>query len=117
MVEAKPIKIAVVKNHKFTISNRTDLKLDVVALRSYLRLICEFVLYTLPDKKVRTAEDHGKYMKDRPTLVLHLLRNGLLQIDSVSLSYLRDQNFGFKLFLLLCKTNRQSFYLHGNIIM
>ena len=56
------------------------LKLDVQALRSYLSLICEHELYILPNKKVSTAKDHGKnYMKDRPPLVRHFLRNRLLQ--------------------------------------
>ena len=54
------------------------LKLDVHALRSYLMPIFEYGLYILPDKKVSAAKDHGKnYMKDRPSLVRHLLRNGL----------------------------------------
>ena len=65
--------------NKFAISNRTALKLNVQALRSYLSLVCEYELYILPNKKVRTAKDHGKnYMKDRPPLVRHLLRNCLL---------------------------------------
>ena len=54
------------------------MKLAVQALRSYLSLICEYELYILPNEKVSTAEDHDKnYMKDRPPLVLHLLRNCL----------------------------------------
>ena len=67
--------------NKFAISNHTALKLDVQALRSYLRPICEYELYTLPNKKVSAAKDHGKnYMKDRPPLVRHLLRNRLLHM-------------------------------------
>ena len=63
----------------FAISYHTALKLDAQALRSYLSLICEYELYILPNKKVSTAKDHGKnYIKDRPPLVRHLLRNGLL---------------------------------------
>ena len=39
-------------------------------------------LYTLPNKKVSTTKDHGKnYTKDRPLLVLHLLRNRLLYMS------------------------------------
>ena len=64
--------------NKFTISNHTALKLDIQALSSYLRLFCEYELYSLPNKKVSAAKDHGKnYMKDRPPLVHHLLRNCL----------------------------------------
>ena len=53
--------------NRFTISNHTALKLDVLALRSCLSLICEYELYILPNKKVSIAKNHGKnYMKDRP---------------------------------------------------
>ena len=47
------------------------LKPDLHALRSYLRLICEYnELYTLPNS---AAKDHGQnYMKDRPLLAHHL---------------------------------------------
>ena len=66
--------------NKFAISNHTALNLGKQALRSYLSLICEYELYIFPDKKVNTAKDHGKnYMKDRPPLVHHLLRNCLLE--------------------------------------
>ena len=65
--------------NKFSISNHTALKLEVQALRSYLRLICEYELYILPNKKASAAKYHGEnYMKDRPPLVRHLLRNRLL---------------------------------------
>ena len=58
--------------NKFPISNHTALILGVRALRSYLKLICE-------DEKVSGAKDHGKnYIKVRPPLVRHLLRNRLL---------------------------------------
>ena len=57
---------------------RPALKLDVQALRYYLSLIFEYDLDVLPNKKVSTAKDHGKnYMKDRPPLVRHRLRNCL----------------------------------------
>ena len=65
--------------NKFAISNHATLKLNVEALRSYSSLICEYELYILPDKKVSTAKNHGEtYLKDRPHLVCHLLRNCLL---------------------------------------
>ena len=55
------------------------LKIDLPALRSYLRLICEYELYILPNEKVSAARGYGEnYIRDRPPLVLHLLRNGLL---------------------------------------
>ena len=60
--------------NKFAISNQTVLILGVHALGSYLKLICEYELHSLPNKKVSGAKDHGKnYIKNRPTLVRHLL--------------------------------------------
>ena len=59
--------------------NHTVLILGMHALRSYLMLICEYELHSLPNKKVSGAKDHGKnYIKVRPLLVRHLLRNRLL---------------------------------------
>ena len=67
--------------NKFAISNHTALILGLHALRSYLKLICEYELYSLPNKKVNGAKDHGKnYMKVRPPLVRHLLRNHLFSV-------------------------------------
>ena len=55
------------------------LKLGSQALRSYLKLACEYKLHILPNTEVSTAKDHGKnYMKVRPPMVRHLLRNRLL---------------------------------------
>ena len=66
------------------ISNHTALILDVHALRSYLKLICEYELHTLPNTKVSGAKDHGKtYIKVRPPLVRHLLRNRLFANGSL----------------------------------
>ena len=57
----------------------TALKIDLHTLGSYLRLMCEYEPYILPNKKVSAAKDHDKnYMGDRPALVHRLLRNGLL---------------------------------------
>ena len=68
--------------NKFATSNHTALILGVHALRSYLKLICEYKLHSLPNRKVSGAKDHGKnYIKVRPPLVRHLLRNRLLQKD------------------------------------
>ena len=67
--------------NKFAISNHTALILSLHALRSYLKLICEYELYILPNKKVSPAKDHGKkYIKVSPPLVLHLLHNRLLPV-------------------------------------
>ena len=53
--------------NKFAISNHTALISGVHALISYLKLICEYELYSLPNKKVSGAKDHGKhYIKVRP---------------------------------------------------
>ena len=66
--------------NKFAISNHTALILGVHALRGYLKVICEYQLHSLPNKKVSTAKDHGKnYIKVRPLLVRLLLRNRQLQ--------------------------------------
>ena len=66
--------------NKFAFSNYTALILDVHALRSYLKLICEYELYSLP-KKFSGAKDHGKnYIKFRPPLVRQLLRNCLFYV-------------------------------------
>ena len=65
---------------KFAISNLTALILGGHALRSYLKIICRYELHSLPNKKVSGAKDHGKnYIKVRPPLVRHLLRNRLLK--------------------------------------
>ena len=65
--------------NKFAISNNTALTLGVHVLRSYLKVVCEYKLHSLPTKKVSGAKDHGKnYIKVRPLLVRHLLRNRLL---------------------------------------
>ena len=60
--------------NKFAISNHTALIFGVHALRSYLKLNCEYELHILPNiTKVSAAKDHGKnYMKVRPPLVRHL---------------------------------------------
>ena len=48
----------------------------VHALRSYLKLICEYDLHSLPNKRVSGAKDHGRnYIKARLPLVRHLLRD------------------------------------------
>ena len=57
------------------------LKLGDQALRSYLKLACEYKLHILPNTEVSTAKDHGKnYRKARASLVRHLLRNRLLSL-------------------------------------
>ena len=62
--------------NKFAISNHTALILRVHALRNYVKLICEYELHSLPNKKISGAKDHGKnYIKVRLSLVSHLLRN------------------------------------------
>ena len=74
--------------NKFAISNHTALILGVLALRSFLKRSCEYELHSLPNKKVNGAKDHGKnYMKIRPPLVRHLLRNRLLSYGLNILPY------------------------------
>ena len=49
------------------------------ALRSYLKLTCEYELHTLSNVKVGATKDHGEnYMNVRQQLVRRLLRNCLL---------------------------------------
>ena len=67
--------------NKFAVLNHTALILGMHALRSYLKLICEYGLHSLPTTKISGAKDHGKnYIKVRPPLVRHLLRNRLYHI-------------------------------------
>ena len=64
---------------KFAISSHTALKLGTQSLRTYLKVTCEYELHILPNTKVSTSKDHGEnYVKVRPPLVGHLLRNRLL---------------------------------------
>ena len=71
-------------------SNHTALILDMHALRSYLKLICEYELHNLPNKKVSSAKDHSKNcINVRPLLVSHLLRNRLLKSFCLYNSVLR----------------------------
>ena len=56
----------------FLLQTITALILGVRALRSYLKVICESELHSLPNKKVSGAKDHGKnYIKVRSPLVRH----------------------------------------------
>ena len=58
--------------NKFAIWTHTAFKSDKQALRSYLKLTCEYELHILPTTKVSAAKDHGKYyMKVGPPLVRH----------------------------------------------
>ena len=62
--------------HKFAVSSCTALKLGKQIFRSYFQLIFEYELHILPNTKVGAVKDHGKnYMKVRPPLARHLLRN------------------------------------------
>ena len=84
---AYQIKKLVAQRIKVKTTSRSDLFyfksygfeiLGVHALRSYLKLICEYEFHSLPNKKVSGAKDHDKnYIKARPPLVCHLLRNRL----------------------------------------
>ena len=81
--------------NKFAISNRTALILSVPALRSYLKLTCEYELHSLPNKKVSGTKDHGKnYIKVKPPLVRHLLRNRLFHWPDAIICL----RFGFPIF-------------------
>ena len=59
--------------NRFGILSHTAFKLDNQALRSYLKLTCEYELNISPNTKVSATEDHGEsYIKVRPLLVRHL---------------------------------------------
>ena len=50
------------------------------AVRNYLKLTCEYKLHIVSDTKVGAVKDHCEnYMKVKPLLVSHLLRNPLLK--------------------------------------
>ena len=73
--------------NKFATLNHTALILGVHALRSYLKLVCEYELHSLPNKKVSGTKDHGKnYI--RPPLVRHLLRDGPFSVVIIDFPYL-----------------------------
>ena len=62
--------------NKFATSSHTALISGMHAFRSFLKLICEYELDSLPNKNVSGAKDHGKnYIKVGLPLVRHLLRN------------------------------------------
>ena len=64
------------------------LKIHLRTLRSYIMLICEYELCILPNKKVSAAKDHSKnYIRHRPSLVCHLLHNGLLVSSKCEYEY------------------------------
>ena len=64
--------------NKFAILSHTVLILRTQNLGSYMRLTCEYELNTLSNTKVSLANDHGEnYMKLRPFLTHHFLRNRL----------------------------------------
>ena len=45
----------------FAISSHTALKLAIQALRSYLKLPCEYEFHIIPNTKVSTARDHEEH--------------------------------------------------------
>ena len=53
--------------NKFAISNHTALILRVHIPRSYLKLICEYELHSLPNKIVSGAKDHGQTAPGPPS--------------------------------------------------
>ena len=71
------------KVNKFPISNHTGLKLGIRTLRGYLKLTCECEFHILPNKSYCRKESCEKFMKVRPTLVRHLLRNRLFNTYSM----------------------------------
>ena len=76
--------------NKFAISNHKALILGVHALKSFLKLICEYEFHSLPNKKVSSANDHGKnYIEVIPPLVRHLLRNRRLDKHGNTLLHLK----------------------------
>ena len=64
--ESLPTWIKTIVN-KFATSNHTAFILGVHALRSYLKLSCEYELYILPNKIVSPAKDHDKKLHQGQT--------------------------------------------------
>ena len=69
----EPLRTRVETNvNNFAISSHVAFKLDKQALKSYLKLTCEYELRILPNTKVGASKDHGKNdMKVRPPLDRH----------------------------------------------
>ena len=64
--------------NKFAIANHAALKLDVHALRSFLRLVVNMSFISYQIEKLLLQRIMVKTTtKDRPPLVRHLLHNGL----------------------------------------
>ena len=79
--------------NKFAISNHKALILGVHALRSYLKIICEYELHSLPNKKDSSSKDHGKnHIKVRPPLIRHLLPHRLF-LALFALSLYREETW------------------------
>ena len=78
--------------NKFAISNHTALILGLHALKSYLRLICEYQLHSLPNKKVSSAKGHGNnYITVRPSLIRRLLGNFYSSTHAVHYHFLKTE--------------------------
>ena len=77
--------------NKFVILSHTALKLGTQSLRSCLKVTCEYELHILLNTLVvpqKIIMDHGEnYLKVRPPLVRHLLRNRLLGKLNNSIAY------------------------------
>ena len=66
--------------NEFAISNHTALMLGVRALRSYLNLIREYELYSLPNKKVSGVKDPGKnYVKVRSAIFCIIVYSAVME--------------------------------------
>ena len=69
--------------NKFAISNCTASELAKKALISHLKMACKYELHILTNTKFGVTKGHGEnYIKVRPPLVRHLLRNSLLKSES-----------------------------------
>ena len=59
--------------NNFAISYHMALKLNILALRSYLKLPYQYWFHSLPDRKVKAAKNRGKNcINVRPLLARHL---------------------------------------------
>ena len=92
------------------LSHHKALKIDIQTLRSYLKLIHEYDLHTLPNTKVSAEKDHGEsYMNVRPPLVRHLLRNPLLLcliVAKVNFNKVYHLNISHQLYIFFSKSTR-----------
>ena len=89
--------------NKFAILSHTALKLGMQNLRSYMRLTCEYELDILTNTEVSLTKDHVEnYMKIRPLLARHRLRNCLFYYLNWSFMWQYRRAFPWGMCVCVC---------------